>query len=185
MDKVRGKLSAWKMKTLSKAARLILIQAVTSTIPIYHMQTAKLSDGTIRAIDKLNRGFLWGDLMSDKKAHPIAWKTVCTDKKVGDLGIKNLKRMNLALLTKLGWRMAKERESLWAKILWAKYGDPLSKEHPKRSTSYIWRSLRLTANIIKQILTQESTENTTVLTKNKSEEVNLQQRKKIQHIKSI
>lgn len=42
IEKVQSKLSGWKSKTLNFAGRLTLVQAVTSTMPIYAMQTAKL-----------------------------------------------------------------------------------------------------------------------------------------------
>lgn len=42
IDKVEGRLASWKSKHLSMAGRLTLIQAVTSSISTYAMQTAKL-----------------------------------------------------------------------------------------------------------------------------------------------
>lgn len=42
LTKVRRRLSGWKMRQLSMAARSLLIQSVVSTIPSYAMQTAKI-----------------------------------------------------------------------------------------------------------------------------------------------
>lgn len=42
IDKVMGRLSRWKSRLLSQAARLILIQLVTTAIPGYTMQACKL-----------------------------------------------------------------------------------------------------------------------------------------------
>lgn len=42
--------------------RLTLIQAVTASIPVYAIQTAKLYVSTTMTLDKLNRDFLWGGL---------------------------------------------------------------------------------------------------------------------------
>ena len=37
------------------------------------------------------------------------------------MGIKGAYEMNVYLLTKLGWRLLEEKESLWAKVLTSKY----------------------------------------------------------------
>lgn len=42
LTKVRRRLSGWKMRQLSMAARSLFIQSVVSTIPSYAMQTAKI-----------------------------------------------------------------------------------------------------------------------------------------------
>lgn len=52
VDKVQA---TWKSQLLSMAGRLTLIQAVTSAVPIYTMQTAKLPVGTCEDINKINR----------------------------------------------------------------------------------------------------------------------------------
>lgn len=67
VDKVKTKLAAWKMKTMTRATRLVLIQSVTSTIPAYAMQVAKIPEKNLREIEKLNRNFLWGDTEANKK----------------------------------------------------------------------------------------------------------------------
>ncbi|KAL6216513.1 hypothetical protein ACLB2K_009736 [Fragaria x ananassa] len=58
IEKVQSKLSGWKSKTLNIAGRLTLVQAVTSTMPIYAMQTAKLHVSVCNSLDKLSRDFL-------------------------------------------------------------------------------------------------------------------------------
>lgn len=113
------------MKVMSKTARLILIQSVASTIPYYYMQTGKVPESTIKELEKLNRDFFWGDTEGHKKIHPLAWKLVCRPKNIGGLGVRRLTDMNRALLIKLGWRMIHHKESLWARVIWAKYGSPV------------------------------------------------------------
>jgi hypothetical protein len=58
VDKVQTRLASWKNKHLSMPGRITLIQAVTSLIPTYAMQTAKLPSSTCAQLDKLNRNFL-------------------------------------------------------------------------------------------------------------------------------
>lgn len=58
LDKVHSRLAGWKTKFLSMASRINLIKSITSSIPIYAMQTIELPKSTCDAIDKCNKGFL-------------------------------------------------------------------------------------------------------------------------------
>ncbi|KAL6218936.1 hypothetical protein ACLB2K_012143 [Fragaria x ananassa] len=80
VEKVQSKLVGWKSKTLNFVGRLTLVQAVTSTIPIYAMQTAKLPVATCDSLDKLSRDFLLGDCDEKKKVHLINWDRICKPK---------------------------------------------------------------------------------------------------------
>lgn len=60
VEKVNKILASWKSKTLSLIARVTLIEAVTSAIPIYFMQTTRISFAVCKSLDKINRDFLWG-----------------------------------------------------------------------------------------------------------------------------
>ena len=53
--------------------------------------------------------------------HLINWEKVTSSKDEGGLEIKGAHEMNLALMAKLGWRLLKEKGSLWAKVLTSKY----------------------------------------------------------------
>lgn len=57
VDKVRKKLASSTSKVLSSAGRATLIQAVTSSIPVYVMQTSKLPVSVCEDLDNLNRNF--------------------------------------------------------------------------------------------------------------------------------
>ncbi|AET01769.1 hypothetical protein MTR_8g020830 [Medicago truncatula] len=46
------------------------------------------------------------------------------DKEVTGLRIKKLREFNIALLGKWYWRLSVGKESMWYKLLMAKYGDP-------------------------------------------------------------
>ena len=51
----------------------------------------------------------------------MGWNKVTKPKKVGGLGLQSAKGRNIALLTKLNWRFHAEKESLWARVIKAKY----------------------------------------------------------------
>lgn len=51
VDKVQTRLAGWKSHLLSQAARLVLIQSVTATIPMYVMQCCQLPQRTILMLE--------------------------------------------------------------------------------------------------------------------------------------
>jgi hypothetical protein len=145
VEKVQAKLASWKAKLLSLAGRVVLIQSVTSAIPSYYMQNSVLPSRVCSELDKLNRNFLWGSTDEKKKMHMVGWTKVCRAKKLGGLGIYATKPRNIALLSKLNWRLLEERDAIWAKTLSAKYlpnGPVISHLPTHRCGSSNWRALR-------------------------------------------
>jgi len=74
----------------------------------------------------------------------VDWNTVCRSKEVGGLGLRRIKEFNNALLGKWGLRMLIERESLWFKVLSARYG--LEEGRVKgggREASWWWRDVHV------------------------------------------
>ncbi|CAL2271836.1 unnamed protein product [Prunus armeniaca] len=117
--KVQKRLASWKSHMSSMAGRITLLQSVTTTIPIYTMQIAKLPMSVYDKLDQLNINFLWGHTNNTSKIHLINWKQVCKPKVAGGLGIKRSAWMNQALLAKTGWRLLQhEQDSLLAHHEW-------------------------------------------------------------------
>lgn len=69
LDKCRKRLAHWQGKLMTAAGRTALTKSVLIAQPIDHMTTLKLLDGTLGAIDKIRRKFLWagGDDISGGK----------------------------------------------------------------------------------------------------------------------
>ncbi|KAM2637494.1 hypothetical protein EV1_021984 [Malus domestica] len=157
IDKVQKRLATWKSKVLSMAGRITLIQAVTSSIPVYAMQTTKLPASVCEELDKVNRDFLWGDTDQKKKVHLCQWSMVCKPKSKGGLGIKRACVMNQALLAKLGWRIHAKDSGLWSQIYQAKYLKGYSildpKIHERTECSYSWKGILYGVNLLKKGMT--------------------------------
>lgn len=117
IEKVHMRLSGWKSKLLLQAARLVLIQSVTSTIPSYVMQSCKLPMKTIQLLERANRRFFWGDTDQKLTMHSIAWPTVCQPKQHGGLGLRRMDLVNKVMLAKLAWRYLKEPHAWWTQVL--------------------------------------------------------------------
>lgn len=121
LERASSRLSGWKGRFLSFAGRLTLTKSVLSSLPVHSMSTILLPQSTIEKLDQISRNFLWGSTEEQRTPHLIAWTKVCTPKQDGGLGIRSSLEMNKALLGKIGWRLLHDRESIWARVLRAKY----------------------------------------------------------------
>ncbi|XP_074301145.1 putative mitochondrial protein AtMg00310 [Silene latifolia] len=87
--------------------------------------------------------FWWGHEEGNRGISWVSWKKLCQPKGMGGMGFRDFKLFNLALLGKQAWRLTTETESLWARVMKARYypnGDFLSSNisnHP----SYTWRRI--------------------------------------------
>ncbi|XP_028089245.1 uncharacterized protein LOC114289680 [Camellia sinensis] len=147
VEKIQSKLSGWKSKLLSNAGRTTLIKAVNAAIPSYIMQCNYLLISTCKALDKINRDFLWGSNTVIRKIHAISWDTVTKPKHFGGLGIRQSNLVNRVAMAKLGWRLQRDKDALWVKVLNAKYKNPNLR--PTRA-SPTWRGIHKGHNIIEK-----------------------------------
>ncbi|GJR55112.1 hypothetical protein Tco_1405633 [Tanacetum coccineum] len=57
IDRIRRRLSRWKMKMLSIGGRLMLIKSVLGSMPIFHMSMFKVPAGVIQILESLRSKF--------------------------------------------------------------------------------------------------------------------------------
>ena len=102
---------------------MTLIQSVLASMPIYYMSIFKLPRRRVtELIEKMMRTFLWDTGETGKGRSLVAWDLVVRSKEKGGLGLRNLKKKNLALLGMWPWRFPREQQFLWAKVIKSKYG---------------------------------------------------------------
>ena len=107
-----------------------------TSIPIYVMQSDLLLVGVCDNRDKLVRNFIWGHMGTSRGIHLLNWDTVTLDKAQGGFGIRSMRKMNIAMLAKLGWCFCFDQNSLWVQVMAVKYakGSPslhrLVHKHP-------------------------------------------------------
>ena len=102
----------------------MLMKANLASSPLHVMNCFKLIKRNNEDLDIINRNFLWLANMgiNENKVFPlIAWDGVCTPKSKGGLGIRKNNDANKAAITKLGWRILVDKDSIWARIMWDKY----------------------------------------------------------------
>ncbi|GAU49093.1 hypothetical protein TSUD_137780 [Trifolium subterraneum] len=108
------------------------------------MQYAKLPKTLCDEMEKIQRGFLWGDTDQVRKPHLVSWNVCCLPKKDGGLRIKNPHQMNEAFLMKMSWNLINRPDDLWCKVLYSKYGRNNYLRTTITSLSYdspLWKAL--------------------------------------------
>jgi hypothetical protein len=71
-------------------------------------------------MERIQRDFLWTGTKDQKRYPLVAWEKVCLPKKLGGLGIRNLKHLNSALQAKQLWRIFSSQGD-WRDIMIEKY----------------------------------------------------------------
>ncbi|CAL1383059.1 unnamed protein product [Linum trigynum] len=142
-DRIWKKLKGWKEKTMSAAAREVMIKSVAQAQLTYVMSVFRIPEGIIEEINNLMLNFWWDQRGSERRAHWVKNEELVLPKEEGGLGFRDLRGFNTALLAKQLWRLHKRPTSLAARIMKAKY-------HKKESVleavcghnpSFIWRSI--------------------------------------------
>jgi hypothetical protein len=107
---------------VSLGGRVVLLNSVLSAIPIFYLSLFKMPVGVWKKLVRLQRRFLWGGAAGASKINWVRWMDVCRHKKEGGLGVKDLRIMNISLLSKWKWRLLSEGQSIWKKVLQERYG---------------------------------------------------------------
>ena len=124
--------------------RITLINLVLTALPIYLLSFFRIPKKVVNKIVSIQRNFLWGGDNVSSKIPWVKWDNVCLPKSKGGLGIKDLNKLNAALLGKWGWNLANNQHELWARILLSKYGGWQSLLYGRNSAhiSPWWRDLK-------------------------------------------
>ncbi|MCH79506.1 LINE-1 reverse transcriptase like [Trifolium medium] len=122
VDRLRKRLRSWCNRYVSLGGRIVLINSVLNSAPIFYLSFFKAPKVVIKQIIRIQREFLWGGVKGGKKISWVKWKDVCKPKSQGGLGVRDVGKVNLSLLIKWRWRLLQKEDALWKDILVAKYG---------------------------------------------------------------
>jgi hypothetical protein len=142
-DRSWGKIKGWKGQGMSKAGRGTFIKSVLQAVPAYAMSCFQLTKNQCKKLGMVSANLWWGDAEGKKKVHWISWKRMCQSKSNWGVGFRDFECFNQAFLSKQGWRLLTDKDSLCAKVLKARYHkstDFLQATCPKRA-SFMWRSI--------------------------------------------
>ncbi|KAH7542709.1 hypothetical protein FEM48_Zijuj02G0103000 [Ziziphus jujuba var. spinosa] len=121
-ERIKRRLEGWNKHLLLKVGKATLIKSMVQEIPCYTMSTFLLPSSLCEDLDAIVRKFWWETKPNASGFFPLkAWKDLCKPKEMGGLGFRRFKDMNLALVAKLGWKLASDEECLWTRLMKAKY----------------------------------------------------------------
>ncbi|GJV79890.1 RNA-directed DNA polymerase, eukaryota [Tanacetum coccineum] len=157
INKMKKRLSRWKLNTLSVGGRLTLLKSVLGSTPIYNMSIFKVPKSVLNYMESLRRNFFNGFQEGDRKIAWGKWSKVLASKKFGGLRVSSFFALNRALLFKWVWRYLSHDNSLWSRIISALHGlnghvlsaafNSTWSSH-NRSTSF-WKDLWIGDNLLK------------------------------------
>nr|GEY50572.1 RNA-directed DNA polymerase, eukaryota, reverse transcriptase zinc-binding domain protein [Tanacetum cinerariifolium] len=90
VQRVKNRLSKWKMKMLSIGGRLTLLKSVLGSMAIFHMSLFKAPRGVLRKLESIRSHFFNGHSPDSNKASWVKWKSALASKDNGGLSISSL-----------------------------------------------------------------------------------------------
>ncbi|GKD93012.1 RNA-directed DNA polymerase, eukaryota [Tanacetum coccineum] len=147
INKLKVRLSRWKLKTLSIGGRLTLLKSVLGSTPIYNMSLYKVPKAVLNSMEAIRRDFFNGIPDGERKIAWVKWTKVLASKNQGGLGVSSFYALNRALLVKWVWRFLSGDNSLWARVIYAMHGS--NRQVLSASHSSSWSSIIKEINTLK------------------------------------
>jgi hypothetical protein len=126
LERISAKLNSWGNKYISVGGRIVLLNSVLNSIPIFYLSFLKMPAKVINKVKSIQFRFLWGGVGDRKKICWVKWRKVCQPRSKGGLGVRDIKLDNISLLAKWKWRLLDEEPALWKEVLEDKYGPSVS-----------------------------------------------------------
>jgi hypothetical protein len=114
-DRFERKLSSWIGKLLSYGDRLILINSVLTSLPMFLLSFFEIPIGVRKGLDFFRSRFFWQSDGHKKKYRLTKWNIICRPKDQGGLGIEVLETKNRCLLCKWLFKLMNE-EGVWQEL---------------------------------------------------------------------
>ncbi|KAL4298005.1 hypothetical protein GQ457_12G013580 [Hibiscus cannabinus] len=99
-EKVDDRVSGWTKRLLSFGGREIFLKSVAQALPLYIMSCCLLPRTITDRITSSMRRYCWSGKLSERGWPLLEWDKICTPKNAGGLGLRDLRRFNIALLGK-------------------------------------------------------------------------------------
>jgi hypothetical protein len=122
IEALRKRLGVWSNKYVSLGGRIVLLNAVLNAIPIFFLSFMKIPIVVWKKVRRIQRDFLWGNRSGTKRINWVKWDTVCKPKRLGGLGVRDVRAVNISLLSKWRWRLLEDDKVMWKEVLKGKYG---------------------------------------------------------------
>jgi len=118
---MRSKLNDWTLRALNFPSRLTLVKSILQAMPVYLFSVLAAPKSIIKQIKTIQRSFLWGGSPDKMKWPLVDWKSICTPKNEGGLGLRDPHSTNKVFNAKILWRWVTHNHEPWARLWHAKY----------------------------------------------------------------
>jgi hypothetical protein len=127
---------------LSYGDRLVLINSVLTSLPMFMLSFLEIPIGVRKRLDYYRSNFFWQSDEHKKKYRLSKWNILCRPKDQEGLGIEVLELKNKCLLSKWLFKLLSE-EGMWQQLLCNKYlkNKTLAQVEAKPTDSPFWKGL--------------------------------------------
>eukprot|EP00253_Pinus_taeda_P023602 PITA_23602 len=106
LKKFQAKIQAWGFTWLNYAGKSVLIKSVLTSLPIFQFACMLAPSIILKKMDEHIRRFFWkGGKQNERKIPLISWEAISKTLWGGGLNFKSLGHMNVAMATKVIWRV--------------------------------------------------------------------------------
>jgi hypothetical protein len=142
-----AKLRCWQGKLLSYDDRLVLINSVLTSLPMFMLSFLEIPKGVRKCLYFYRSRFFWQSDETKKKYRLTKWNIICRPKDQGGLDIEVLELKIKCLLSKWLFKLLSE-DGMWQQILHNKYlnNKTLSQVEVKPTDSPFWKGLMRVKN---------------------------------------
>ena len=141
-DRFEKKIASWVGKLLSYGDRLILINSVLTSLPMFLLSFFEIPIGVCKRLDFFRSRFFWQSDGHKRKYRLTKWNIICRPKEQGGLGIEVLDIKNKCLLSKWLFKLLTE-DGVWHELMRNKYlhSKSLSQVKVRPNESPFWKVL--------------------------------------------
>ncbi|PKU87614.1 Putative ribonuclease H protein [Dendrobium catenatum] len=141
LTNMMDRLNTWGKKFLSLGGKVTLTTSSLLTMPNYLITHSMITKKVLLTMEKLCRSFIWDKHDGSHGIHYIAWEDLCKPKNMGGLGLQSPTLKTGPLRANLSWNFLQKPDTLFHRVMRAKYGNNILNGTHKKSTSKAWRIL--------------------------------------------
>ncbi|KAA3457072.1 reverse transcriptase [Gossypium australe] len=151
MNRTANRINSWSKRLLSSAGKEIFVEAVIQSIPTYALFVFLAPSGVLSDIKSMIGRVWWGGGDKQKVWSRLSWDRLCFPKSMGGIGFKDLHLFNVALLGRQVWRLIECKDTLYYRVLSAKYFPNGDIFHLKKidKPSFTWKSISKAADMLR------------------------------------